>query len=69
MNKPTKNDLINILQKEAQAMNYFSSLCSSEKYSPLADELLNIWLIYGPEKAQEKIIDLCADYILEHWEK
>lgn len=69
MNKPTKDELKNILLKEAQAMNYFNSLCSSEKHNPLADELLETRLIYGPEKAQEKIIDLCVDYILEHWEE
>jgi len=69
MNKPTKEDLVNILQRESQAMDYFNSLCSSEKYSPLANELLETRLIYGPEKAQEKIIDLCANYILEHWEE
>jgi hypothetical protein len=69
MNKPTKDDLINILQKQAQAMDFFNSLCSSEKYSSLANELLETRLIYGPETAQEKIIYLCADYILEHWEE
>jgi len=68
MNKPTKEDLVNILQKEAQAMDYFNSLCSSENYNPLADLLLKIRLLYGPEKAQERMIDLCTDYILEHWE-
>ena len=68
MNKPTKNDLIKILLKEAQAMEYFNSLCSSENYSHLKDELLKTRLIYGPENAQEKIIDLCCNYILEHWE-
>ena len=61
MCKPTKDDLIKIINLQTEALAHLNS----EKKTVL----LEIALSKSPEECQKQLIEWCAEYILEHWEE